>query len=49
VERRLMRRIFKRGGGINDSERGSIAILALWGVALIFMLLAPVSFATRGE
>jgi general secretion pathway protein K len=44
-----MRRIFKRGGGINDSERGSIAILALWGVALIFMLLAPVSFATRGE
>jgi general secretion pathway protein K len=31
------------------SERGSIAILALWGVALIFMLLAPVAFATRGE
>jgi general secretion pathway protein K len=32
-----------------DSERGSIAILALWGVTLIFMLLAPVAFATRGE
>jgi general secretion pathway protein K len=31
------------------SERGSIAILALWGVALIFMLIAPVAFATRGE
>ena len=31
------------------SERGSIAILALWGVALIFMLVAPVAFATRGE
>src|SRR5271169_6319108 len=30
-------------------ERGSIAILALWGVAIIFMLLAPVAFATRGE
>src|SRR5262249_23425989 len=33
----------------DDPERGSIAILALWGVALIFMLLAPVAFATRGE
>jgi len=33
----------------NNSERGSIAILALWGVALIFMLIAPVAFATRGE
>src|SRR5277367_5987613 len=30
-------------------ERGSIAILALWGVAIIFMLIAPVAFATRGE
>jgi len=30
-------------------ERGSIAILALWGIALIFMLIAPVAFATRGE
>jgi general secretion pathway protein K len=30
-------------------EAGSIAILALWGVALIFMLIAPVAFATRGE
>jgi general secretion pathway protein K len=30
-------------------ERGSIAIVALWGVALIFMLTAPVAFATRGE
>jgi general secretion pathway protein K len=30
-------------------ERGSIAILALWGVALIFILLAPVAYATRGE
>ena len=32
-----------------DTQRGSIAILALWGVALIFMLIAPVAFATRGE
>jgi general secretion pathway protein K len=32
-----------------NAERGSIAILALWGVALIFMLIAPVAFATRGE
>src|SRR5580704_17307521 len=32
-----------------NPERGSIAILALWGVALIFMLIAPVAFATRGE
>lgn len=32
-----------------DSERGSIALLALWGVVLIFMLIAPVAFATRGE
>jgi general secretion pathway protein K len=32
-----------------DDQRGSIAIVALWGVALIFMLLAPVAFATRGE
>jgi general secretion pathway protein K len=32
-----------------DPERGSIAILALWGIALIFMLIAPVAFATRGE
>jgi general secretion pathway protein K len=33
----------------DDAERGSIAILALWGVALIFILIAPVAFATRGE
>ena len=32
-----------------NQERGSIAILALWGIALIFMLIAPVAFATRGE
>jgi general secretion pathway protein K len=32
-----------------NPERGSIAILVLWGMALIFMLLAPVAFATRGE
>jgi general secretion pathway protein K len=32
-----------------NPERGSIAILALWGIALIFMLIAPVAFATRGE
>jgi general secretion pathway protein K len=40
-----------RVGGIcvSNPERGSIAILALWGVALIFMLLAPVAFATRCE
>jgi general secretion pathway protein K len=35
--------------GKGDRERGSVALLALWGVALIFMLLAPVAFATRGE
>ena len=35
--------------GNDDPERGSIALLALWGVALIFMLIAPVAFATRGE
>src|SRR5580704_596631 len=33
----------------DNPERGSIAILALWGVALVFMLIAPVAFATRGE
>jgi general secretion pathway protein K len=33
----------------HDSQRGSIAILALWGIALIAMLIAPVAFATRGE
>lgn len=33
----------------DSRERGSIAILALWGIALIFMLIAPVAFATRGE
>src|SRR5580704_195736 len=32
-----------------ENERGSIAILALWGVALIFMLLVPVSFLTHSE
>jgi general secretion pathway protein K len=32
-----------------DGERGSIAILALWGVALIALLLIAASFATRGE
>jgi general secretion pathway protein K len=32
-----------------ETQRGSIAILALWGIALIFMLIAPVAFATRGE
>ena len=32
-----------------EGESGSIALLALWGVALIFMLIAPVAFATRGE
>jgi general secretion pathway protein K len=35
--------------GGTKNERGSIAILALWGIALIFMLIAPVAFATRGE
>ena len=33
----------------SEDQRGSIAILALWGVALIFILIAPVAFATRGE
>lgn len=32
-----------------ETERGSIAILVLWGVALIFVLITPVAFATRGE
>lgn len=31
------------------NQRGSIAILALWGIALVAMLIAPVAFATRGE
>jgi len=31
----------------NRGERGSIAILALWALALISLLLAPVAFATR--
>jgi general secretion pathway protein K len=31
-----------------DGEGGSIAILALWALALISLLLAPVAFATRG-
>jgi general secretion pathway protein K len=31
------------------AEKGSIALLALWGVALICILIAPVAFATRGE
>lgn len=36
-------------GKERNAERGSIAILALWGIALIFILIAPVAFATRGE
>jgi general secretion pathway protein K len=32
-----------------NPEGGSVAILALWGIALIFMLIAPVAFATHGE
>ena len=32
-----------------NPESGSIAILALWGIALIFILIAPVALATRGE
>ena len=32
-----------------SSERGSIAILALWGIVLIGLLIAAVAFATRGE
>ena len=36
-------------GKEKDPQRGSIAILALWGIAFIFMLIAPVAFATRGE
>src|SRR5579863_4645210 len=37
------------GSGTRGAQDGSIAILALWGIALIFMLTAPVAFATRGE
>lgn len=36
-------------GKTRHTERGSVAILALWGIALIAMLIAPVAFATRGE
>ena len=36
-------------GKEKETQQGSIAILALWGIALIFMLIAPVAFATRGE
>jgi len=32
-----------------NPESGSIAVLALWGIALIFILIAPVALATRGE
>jgi|SRR5579872_1605261 len=31
------------------AENGSIALLALWGVVLICILIAPVAFATRGD
>jgi general secretion pathway protein K len=31
------------------AESGSVAILVLWGVALIFILLAPVAFSTASE
>lgn len=37
-----------RGKELN-CERGSVAILVLWGIALIAMLIAPVALATRGE
>jgi general secretion pathway protein K len=40
---------FRQSTGARRNQRGSIAILALWGVALIFMLLAPVAFLTRSE
>jgi len=33
----------------DHSESGSIVLLALWGVALICILIAPVAFATRGD
>jgi len=33
----------------DHAESGSIALLALWGVALICILIAPVAFATRGD
>jgi general secretion pathway protein K len=33
----------------DHGENGSIALLALWGVALICILIAPVAFATRGD
>ena len=36
-------------GKEKKAEQGSVAILALWGIALIAMLIAPVAFATRGE
>jgi general secretion pathway protein K len=41
VERRAVSR--------RDGERGSVAILVLWGVTLIFILLAPVAFGTGAE
>jgi general secretion pathway protein K len=44
LERRVVRRADER-----DSERGSAALLVLWGVALIFILLAPVAFTTDAE
>lgn len=37
-----------RASGTED-QKGSIALLALWGIALIFILIAPVAVATRGE
>src|SRR5256714_4702161 len=38
-----------RSGKRQRAEAGSIAILALWGVALIAMLLAAATFTTRTE
>lgn len=32
-----------------DGERGAITILVLWGMVLVFMLLAAADFTTRGE
>lgn len=33
----------------SSRERGSVAILALWGLAIVFVLLAAASFTTRAE
>lgn len=38
-----------RGRAKSERERGSVAVLVLWGVAIIFAILAAASYTMRGE